>query len=65
MEKSEFLKEISILDREQIRELLEKDQKAKIKKLYKKIIYPVVFINEKKNKIEFSTPSIKKKKNKS
>ena len=64
MEKSEFLKEISWLDREQIRELLQKDPKAKIKKLYKKI-YPVVFINEKKNKIEFSTPSNKKKKNKS
>ena len=65
MEKSEFLKEISILDREQIRELLEKDPKAKIKKLYKKMIYPVVFINEKKDRIEFSTPSINKKKNKS
>ena len=50
MEKSEFLKEISWLDREQIRELLEKDPKAKIKKLYKKIIYPVVFIPKKKNK---------------
>lgn len=61
MEKSEFLKEISRLDREQIRELLEKNPKAKIKK----IIYPVVFINEKKDKIEFSTPSINKKKNKS
>lgn len=55
MEKSEFLKEISRLDRDQIRELLEKDPKAKIKKLYKKI-YPVVFINPPKNN---------KKKNKS
>lgn len=49
MEKSEFLKEISRLDREQIRELLEKNPKAKIKKIYKKI-YPVVFIPKKKNK---------------
>lgn len=65
MEKSEFLKEISMLDREQIRDLLEKNPKTKIKKIYKKIIYPVVFINDKKNKIEFSTPSNKKKKNKS
>ena len=49
MEKSEFLKEISRLDRDQIRDLLEKNPKAKIKKIYKKI-YPVVFIPKKKNK---------------